>query len=89
MKTRIVIDIETPDEFALIDEDGGEMDDEEGRCFAVGWHMALADRVSYIDPDEYPDDSLDEFYNEDGELPPRTVIVVSREIIEQQKEARK
>lgn len=88
MKTRLTIEIETPDQIALYEEGGnGELCPKEDAIeFSKNWHAALIEHIknatdidgTFIE-DEFP---LDEFYNEDGNVPPHTIGMVTEEVKE-------
>lgn len=73
MKTKIEIEIETPERFTLkdYDDDTVTFSEEEELEYAKDWHRAIVSFYKNIEHKLAYDDFIEfeEFYSEDGELP--------------------
>ncbi|MEA3430323.1 MAG: hypothetical protein U9R08_03545 [Nanoarchaeota archaeon] len=84
MKTKLTIEIETPDKFEISVLDGEKKPtEEEGVTFAKDWHKEVVDFFKGLNSKDVDDiielhfreSYFEEYYNEDGELPEHKIIV--------------
>lgn len=78
MKTKLIIEIETPDKFELKLEPDEEYEYTDGKEFAKAWHKGLVNVIKNIDDaiDNFMFDSqLEDFLDENGDLPEKTINV--------------
>jgi hypothetical protein len=81
MKTKIELTIETPDDIKLVDYEG-IVPEEECKEFAKNWHEDLVNFMVEIGKGRLYDilaEALEEYCNEDGELPSFDITVKKEE----------
>lgn len=84
MKTNLNISIESPDAFTFVKDKHEDYDDLDGREYAEQWHNVVVDWFMNIinekdledrDLSSYNHSSLEDFYNENGELPNASINI--------------
>jgi len=84
MKTKLLIEIKTPDEFTLLQDENEDYDFINGKEYAKEWHKAVVDwfldaknQDSLADKDfgGNDNDKFEIYYSEDGDLPEANINV--------------